>query len=303
VENETAFLCGAQGPDFLLIHRGFPWQLGRSLMEAGRKIHWLSPSRFLEAARDFLVRSPEKDAARSYLLGFLSHYAFDRTAHPYVYSQIEIWQASNPKISKSECHARIETALDVIMLRYLRGQTPLDLPLKRIYPRLPEGEGEIAAMLAFALRQAFGESAPEALLLQAMNDFRLSQRLLNDPTLLKKPFMERLERLFKASFPVSSYIRPLSEGEDDFANVQHDPWQNPYEDPPQKHTEDFFALYDRAYTLSVSLIDGFRKSLADPSLDLYSLTGDISYETGLPAKPEDYRPKEKKHCSAGQRSP
>ena len=174
------------------------------------------------------------------------------------------------------------------MLRYLHGQTPLDLPLKRIYPRLSEGEGEIAGMLSYALRQAFGESAPEALLIQAMNDFRLSQRLLNDPTTLKKPLTERLERLLKAPFPVSSYIRPLSEGEDDFANVQHDPWYNPYENPPQKHMEDFFALYDQAYALSLSLIDGFLDSLADASLDLYALTGDISFETGLPAKPEDY---------------
>lgn len=286
----SAFLCGAQGPDFLFIHKSFPWQKGESLRPIGQIIHWKKPSLFFEAMRIWLKHHADASFARSYALGFLSHYALDRCAHPYVYSQVRTWTAAEPDkaVTPSDAHIQIETALDIIMLRYLWAQTPMELPLKRVFPRLHKGEPEIVNMLSASVLQAFGKAIPSDGFCEAMRDFRLSQRLATDRTLLKKPLIERFDRRRKnPDFYFSSYLHAVSEGDSDFANVLHEEWENPYEECPRVHTEDFFALYHQAFALSQKLMEGFIDSLSDERVDLSVLTGERSYETGLPVKDSD----------------
>ncbi len=285
--DERAFLCGAQGPDFFFIHRGFPWQKGESLQPLGRRIHWSAPSPFFAAMRRWLESFDDAPAARAYALGFLSHYTFDTCAHPYVYSLMKSWTEARPDHPARDAHIQIETALDTILLRHLWAQTPVEVPLKCTFPKLKgSAPVDISLMLSDCTAEVYGIEVDHIKILYAMNDFRLAMRLATDRTTLKKPFAEWLDRRRKnPDIRYASYIHAITEGDYDFANVLHEQWQNPYEEEPAAiHTEDYFALYHKAFSLSLLLFESF----ADKTADLSALTGEHSYETGLPAKPSDF---------------
>lgn len=267
---EDAFLWGAQGPDFLFCHRFFPWQRGESLREIGVRLHRDSPSRTLEWMRSYLKRYCGDLTARSYVLGFLSHYTFDSIAHPFIqYGAYRMNQVIE-STSEETCHNVIESALDTILLRYERGELPSSLPLKRIVPKSERAQAAMVRLYAKLLETFYHKKGAEGLLRQAIRDCRLTFGIMTDRTTLKKQFMDRRER---GKEPVlSSHLRPMSEGDEfDFANIQEAEWQWPPESD-EVHTESFFALFEEAVSRTIQWIDGFLNGVP-----LLELTGDKSF--------------------------
>ena len=81
--DRTAFLWGACGPDIFFLHRAMPYQKGRSLKDYGTKTHNMNADKMINYFIGY-ARSHQSDAAMSYALGFITHYAFDSTVHPFV---------------------------------------------------------------------------------------------------------------------------------------------------------------------------------------------------------------------------
>ncbi len=264
---EDAFLWGAQGPDFLFCHRFFPWQRGESLSEFGVRLHRDSPSRTLQWMRSYLKRYSGDLAARSYVLGFLSHYTFDSIAHPFI--QYGAYRMNQVVESTSEetCHHVIESALDTILLRYVWGALPTSLPLKKTVPQNERVQASMVRLYAKLLQAFYHKKETESLLRQAIRDCRLAFGIMTDRTTLKKQFMDRRER---GKEPIlSSHLRPISEGDEfDYANIQENEWQWPPESK-EVHTESFFALFEEAVSCTIRRINGFLNGVS-----LLELTGD-----------------------------
>ena len=84
---DFALMVGTQGPDIFFFHRAFPWMPGKSMRKIGSALHRSKPADILEAMRYYCSKlSGQKDIAKSYVNGFIMHYALDRLCHPYVYS-------------------------------------------------------------------------------------------------------------------------------------------------------------------------------------------------------------------------
>ena len=82
VSDEAAFGCGANGPDMLFCYR--VWRRaenrGENLPLIGERLHNENTGAFLQS----LIENAQTPSQRSYVLGFLAHYATDCTVHPYV---------------------------------------------------------------------------------------------------------------------------------------------------------------------------------------------------------------------------
>lgn len=250
--DRCAYDWGAQGPDFLFCHRYFSLSKEKSLKEYGNALHQAPPSVTLEAMRTFLKQHKEP-VYRSYVWGFLCHYALDSTAHPYVNALAAELAEQRPAENTSTMHGEIESALDAIVLRSETGKLPSDFPLKRTFPKNEGVQRRIAKLYRDVLFAVFGKNVSEEELLRATYDANFVFSCVTDRTGLKKRLFEVLEK--GRPHYIASHIVPLVEREDiDYANVRNMPWKDNGE---MERSVSFFELYSQAQNLAQKLIGGF----------------------------------------------
>lgn len=252
--DRCAFAWGAQGPDFLFCHRYFKTMRDKSiktLQEYGSALHRTSPSKTLEAMRDF-VRTHKDPIYRSYVLGFLCHYALDSTAHPYVNARAAEMAGARENETQGTMHGEIEAALDAIVLRWKTGKIPSEVKLKDTFPKNEGVQRMIARLYREVLFAVYGAEVSEEALYQATKDAHLLFAACNDRTGLKRSIFNVIEK--GRPHYITSHLVPITEDpEEDFANTAHAEWVHGGE----AHTEDFFELYDKALELAVKLCGGF----------------------------------------------
>lgn len=260
--DRCAYNWGAQGPDFFFCHRYFSMHREKSLNQYGHKLHEEKPSLTLSAMRDFL-RKREDPSYRSYVMGFLCHYALDSTAHPYINALAEQLAQERPYENRSTMHGEIEAALDAIILRRETGKLPSEVGLKQMFPKNEGVQRKIAQLYREVILFALGESIPEKELVQAMDDAHFVFACVTDRTGMKKRLFDVLEK--GRPHYISSHIVPITERDDvDYANTQHTPWISGQSESSQS----FFELYDEALKTVKKLLHGFDKE------DLAKLTGE-----------------------------
>lgn len=249
--NQCAYFWGAQGPDFLFCHRYFPWMKGKSLKKYGNRLHETKPSATLNAMRDFLKRHSDP-SYRSYVLGFLCHYALDSTAHPYINALAEELAQARQNETASTMHGEIEAALDAIVLRHETGKLPSEVPLGKMFPKNEGVQRRIAKLYHEVLFQVYSAEISEEELLRATKDAHFVFSLLTDRTGLKKRAFDILE----AGKPhyVASHIVPLTERDDvDYANLQQENWHA----GEISSCQDFFELMGEALGVAGELAANF----------------------------------------------
>ena len=119
-----AFLWGAQGPDLLFYHRALPWQKGESLSSFGERLHQESVSRTVSILHEYGEAHPS-ECVWSCIAGFLCHYAADRICHPFIEAQARELLKIQPDQDAQIAHHEMESALDVVLLRYEAGALPI----------------------------------------------------------------------------------------------------------------------------------------------------------------------------------
>lgn len=257
--DQDAYFWGAQGPDFLFFQIPFPWRKTRSLNALGRRMHKGDPSQVLAAIREYSILHRSDNIVRSYLFGFLCHYSLDRTVHPFIYSQIAALHSQYPKSSDSFLHCQIESALDVIALRYENAELPTEFNLKKTLPKNPEVQQKIAEIYVFIFQKLYGSALGESSILQAQRDCRFVVGLQNDRTGLKKQFFQRFEKKHN-KYLCSCFFRGiLEDGEFDYANILASPWNWPAESP-NKRVESFLDLYELSVKESVQFMTQIYKN-------------------------------------------
>lgn len=251
-----AFLLGAQGPDFLFFDHRIPWRKGVNLQNVGERMHREPPTRLLKALQIYVRGLPEADPARSYVYGFLCHYSLDRTAHPYVYACVGKLAKEYPGRSESFLHCMLESALDVILLRYERQILPTEFDLRQTVPMNPIAWESVADLYSVLIRELYGMAVEKQRLLQNLKDWRLLVGWENDRTTLKKTFLDAWEKRSK-HYRYSCFLRGVSEdGDFDYANVTGSEWRWP-EKSGGLRTESFFDLYQASIRESVKFMLDF----------------------------------------------
>lgn len=249
--NHTAFLWGSFGPDIFLVHRAMPWQKGRSLSYISTKMHDYPAEKLLNYISIYAKNNSDK-IALSYLFGFITHYALDSIAHPYVLFQSEKLSKCRNGIHSSICHNEIESVLDTLFLKKESGIKISSFKMQKTAPYDRYIAEDIAEILhGFFLSNGFG-NIPESEIIQAQNDWRRSLIMLNDKHKLKKRAVRIGEKALKLSPMLSPLLRdPHPDLSFDYANMKHEQW---FDSEINPRTENFFELADKAEQKSVDLI-------------------------------------------------
>jgi len=274
------FRLACQGPDPLFYHRFYPWTAkARAASDFwGGLLHRRRCGPFL---RELLQRSEGAqpgDPRAIYALGWLTHHALDRIAHPYVFAR---------QGSRKWDHQRLEAAIDTFVLERLRGldaaRTPV-APTLDAGPRLPEA---VCASIEDAMRRVYPEHASpflNGLWHRSYRDTLTAFRLFHDPAGVKRAVTGGAIEPFVPGRRVEPY---------DAMNERGDPWRPP-EEPSGESRETFWDVWERALLDGEQLLgaaavwlEASRRSLPDERetawLSFAEALGDRSYETGLAA--------------------
>ncbi len=274
IPNRDAFLLGTQGPDILFFFRMYPWQPGEKGLPIGVALHNVRPSLLIDTLRELLDEASAEDRPilKSYILGFLSHYAADRTIHPFVLYWQEDLMKQEPLYAKSEnpYHYRIESALDTLILHHDSGEYVTAFSLKSLVPPKDKERDRILAWFYHRLiARVLDKDIPEKMLLKLTADLRQSMGFMTDRNEWKGKAIRFYERTTKSGAFLSALLRTKEIERYDYLNSEHRVWLK--NDNEVSH-EDFYELCDDATQVMLAVLRGFEDGLSG-----MELTGEINF--------------------------
>ncbi len=285
--SKAAFYYGTQGPDFLFSHKA--WRMawnGKNLIELGSELHHVCPSKMFALMKEYLENEPcDRDLIKSYIYGFLAHYALDRNAHPLVYAvQNELTKAhSLEKYRSIVVHNQIEMNIDSILIRSELGfKRGIDLRLYDTLDSNPYLIDEMSRLMEYVVPQLVFCDASKEDFADAYRCMRLGQIALNDFTGMRRKAIKLIEKPIEKALGgplLSSLMRqPYSDNKWDYMNITHKEWAMPF-DSRVKSTKSFPDLFADAQEDLFGLITAFNEEDAENAIRDYS--GDISFDTGV----------------------
>ena len=258
--NQSLFLWGAQGPDYLFMISVMPWSKQKHLRGYGSRLHSIPPSITLENIRNIVK---ELDSASLfYAMGFVCHYALDSITHPFIKYRSVIYKDKIKHSNDSTTHAFIETNIDNIVLLKEKNMLPIELSIDDVLPVNEAVKNTIPRIYVPLIKKLFGKSNMkddeiENVLKQIVLRYKNALIISKDETLLKKQAVKFFENKLRLPPYFSSYIRGFTEDKGfDFANLNHDNWSWPV-NSKKIYNDSFLDLFYKAYDKSLEIIDGF----------------------------------------------
>lgn len=252
--NQTAFLWGVQSYEFLTFHRFLFWQSGLMLKSFTERFDEVGMPAILDAVDAYLQ---QKDAAiiRSYGFGLQCRQILKQQTEPFIQYGLHMLKQEHEKELELSLRNKIETSLDIVMLRSLCNKLPVEFDMKQVFPKDLAVQKEIASLYSYLFNALFHEPQEESVLLQATVDAQKTCGMLNDRSTFKKTFFERVERGKDYKRRLSSYFRGMHEGDAyDYANTFHAQWQWPI-DTGTIHTKSYMDLFASAVEQAKQVLD------------------------------------------------
>ena len=282
-EYPCAYSLGAQGPDFLSYHHFLPWQKKSPLHAVDERIHRGANTSFFEGILDGATRDKRHCCLiAAYLAGFLCHYALDMTTHPFIFSMQSIIMKGEglPHHYATAVHRRVETALDLITLRRVRGELPGSIKMAKTIALREDERAALATAIADGVYRLTGENFSAVFFEEAMRDMKKAFSLFGESTGMIRGVARLIEKIKKMPPELSAMFPSDVERDDfDYANALAEQWENDF-DGGSLHNESFFDLYDTAKQRAAKMIIGLSKVMEGEE-DFSKLTGDVSLSTGL----------------------
>lgn len=247
-DERLAFLIANQGPDPFFFRVRTPHLA--DCMELGRRMHRCRMSRQFAALRDGTTRLNRHDAGvgRAFVLGLLSHYVLDRTAHPFVYAQQWGIQQADPTLADagSQVHAIIESDLDVLMLqRKQQGATVASFPPESVLTTNERVNKVAGALTSYVAYGVYGLEVGANEYGGAVADMKLVYRLiepagspLSSAIALAEGAVRDYSLLGSLAHRVTS-TPPAGAG-----NLEHREWKSPF--TGEVSCESFPEVFERA---------------------------------------------------------
>ncbi|MDE6470741.1 MAG: zinc dependent phospholipase C family protein [Eubacterium sp.] len=277
--NEEAVLFGTQGPDIFFFHRVFPWMIGKTLRTCGSKLHRAEPSLLFENMREYCRISAEPDIAKSYVYGFLLHYALDRNCHPYVYSYQNKIISKNRLTNPHTAHNRIEFSMDTYLLhKRLNIKEPLKFNTADTVGSSTAVISEIGKLLEYTIPRTINEKVTSKQAETALRDLKVIQKICFDPIGYKRILLTPIEIIaspVSGNFKFTAMMRPKDlEKAKKYGNICNDEWKSPYSN--EIRTESFEALFELSKKDAVQMLTKFIKGI-----DCKEITENKSFLTGV----------------------
>ncbi|MCL2616740.1 MAG: zinc dependent phospholipase C family protein, partial [Defluviitaleaceae bacterium] len=199
---------GTQGPDFFFYY--IPCLIMPKIYRLGNVMHTSRVGQFFGSLLEHAMRlsGSERDAALSYICGYLTHYALDTNAHPYIYykSGFKTEGDSRPSLHYSIMHRNFETNLDILMLKLASDEKPADKKLWQLISVSHKQAISAAGVISGGLRDVYGIELSKRQVYRAMHSMVAISRVLQSKSGRRKSMIGAVEGLL---MPERGYISSL----------------------------------------------------------------------------------------------
>ena len=282
-EELLAFLLGNQGPDPMFCRWRAPLEVGATVRQLAHDMHEGRVTQAFLAMRMGVGLLPAEDArvGRAFALGFLGHYALDRTAHPFVYAQQRDLALADPSLDacQTELHAIIESDIDSWILWEKRHATVATRPAHEnlmCTERITRVAGALLSRVAWV---TYGLSVGPLQYGGAVADYAWCYRAIDPaehPRSRSLAVAERALRGVSYAQAAAHYVRETDECP--AANLERHPWADPA--TGEMCSDSFADRYDQATMYYPGLAEAFVRG-DEEGLD--ELVGGINYN----GRPQD----------------
>lgn len=281
--NEKVCALGSQGADIFFFHKIYsPLHSKRKI---GSALHRAKPEDIFNAFAEYVRKNPDP-TAKSYIYGFILHYALDRRCHPYVYALEKKITDSDKKIHHSSAHNRVEMGLDAYMLYQKSGtEYPYLFDSSKTIELSDREKDSVAKVICYMIKRVLKKRISRSTVKRAINDTVRMQKLLRDKSGQLHILATVLETILGKAigyYKFSAMIKPrLWKNGEKYANIDNEMWINPFS--KEKSNLSFEQLYIYALQESKDLLFGFEQTVSGKA-DAKDVTENISFLTGLEIK-------------------
>jgi len=276
---------GCQGPDMFFYY--LPGLIKKNVKNLGVCMHKSNIRAFFSNMLDIQNAAADEERLMifSYICGYLTHYALDCNAHPYVYykSGFRVEGDKTSQLSYSVRHRSFETAIDVLMLKMMSGEKPADKKLWQLIKAEKSHAMIIANALSTAISEAYGRHICQKEVFSAIRYMVGLTRVLQSKHGRRKKLMELAEDLTIGEHVVSSIIhmQEIKNGKD-YLNLKKQPWYMPW-DADNEINHSFGEMYSQAVVDGAGLITANFKYLKNSITkeELLIAIGNRSLASGL----------------------
>ena len=281
---------GTQGPDFFFFY--IPCLIKPRLYRLGNVMHNSNVGQFFRSlfTNTMKLEGSERDAALSYICGYLTHYALDTNTHPYIYyrSGFKTEGDSRPSLHYSIMHRKFETNLDILMLKLATGKAPADKKLWQLINVDRRQAASTASVISGGLMDVYGIRLSHRQVYRAMSSMVMISRVLQSRSGRRKRLIGAVEGLL---MPQKGYLTSLihdqaADGGNDYLNLGGEPWYYPWDNPSLEETnrqhQAFTDMFEKSTDDAVALIEGFGRFVSgELEIDAFlQAIGNKSFTTG-----------------------
>lgn len=280
--NKDAVYFGTQGPDIFFFHRALPWMIGKPLRKYGSMIHRAKPEVLFENMRKYCRISKKPDIAKSYVYGFILHYALDRNCHPYVYYLQNKITKENRFANHHSVHNTIEFSMDLYLMNKRAGiENPRKFNTASTVSDDTEVIEEIGRLLEYVVPRTIDKNLSFEQAILTLRDTKYIQNILFDPKGYKHIFLSILETILAPiinNYKFTAMMLPKDlEKAKKYANIDNDKWVSPYSHGDRY--ESFENLFDYSKKDAGRMIKAFQSGK-----DCEEITENKSFLTGVEAE-------------------
>lgn len=276
-KNMPAYRLGAQGPDFFFYYNIEPWKDDEGFPKIGNKLHsekinqfFLSAAKYIKDNKKYF--SVDKiELYLAYISGFLTHYALDSIAHPYIYYISGIEAGKN--------HKYLEGSIDTLLMLFYGKRNS-----GKLIRQEKSKKTELAEFVSHQMLDVFDMYIPKYKIMQSFDDFSRTVSFLYDPSHLKKKIFSKLDKALNLDGLLITAATPTKLIKDvDYLNLKRKTWYYPA-DSNLKSNLSFIDLHEKAKNISVDYIKSMFDYINEEENDFPGNLGNKCYDTGLPEK-------------------
>lgn len=296
--HKNLFRVGLQGPDFLFVHPRAAF--GKKGKHIGSRLHEERVNAFFSSMlkqAEEEKNSLKKEMAVAYISGFLCHYIFDSTMHPYIYDTAGFDPYEPNSSAVRGAHAHLETLLDTWLIQYYKGRKRFKVRKAAIVVQLSMKEADfLVHFLSESINRTYYPESQEKygttekFVKNALILYRITCDLFHDTTGRKRRVLEGVER-HTLKYPlISSLIYPGKiPVKEEIMNLGHRQWSNPW-DRSVVSAESLLDLYKKSREMGREIFCAYEdylesfyegKELDETRTHLLSVIGNKSYHSGL----------------------
>ena len=281
--NEKVCALGSQGADIFFFHKIYsPLHSKRKI---GSALHRAKPEDIFNAFAEYVRKNPDP-TAKSYIYGFILHYALDRRCHPYVYALEKKITDSDKKIHHFSAHNRVEMGLDAYMLYQKSGtERPYLFDSSKTIKLNDREKDSVAKVLCYMIKKVLKKRISRSAVKRAINDTVRMQKFLRDKSgqlCILATVLETILGKAIGYYKFSAMIKPrLWKNGEKYANIDNGMWISPFS--KEKSNLSFEQLYIYALQEAKELLVGFEQTVSGKA-DAKDVTENISFLTGLEIK-------------------